>query len=59
MNAAKTINSFWTDNHGTVTPEWAIIGVLVVVVAAAAYTTLGSVISEKTNNVAQTITGAW
>ena len=59
MNTAEKFKHFWIDKRGTVTPEWAIIGALVVVVAAVAYTHLGSVVKEKTENTTNTITNAW
>lgn len=59
MKTAEAFKGFWKDKQGTVTPEWAIIGVLVVVVAVVAYTTLGSIVAEKTEDTTQKITESW
>ena len=58
MNVVEIFKNLWTDKHGTVTLEWSIIGALLVVVIVLAYTHLGSTVSEKTDNVAQEITGS-
>jgi Flp pilus assembly pilin Flp len=52
------IKGLWKDEDGLTSVEYALLLVLVVVVAITAWRTLGSNVTSKVNNVAATIAGS-
>jgi Flp pilus assembly pilin Flp len=52
----KTLKRLWNDEDGLTTVEYALLLVLIVVVAVTAWTTLGTNVKNKVNDVANTLT---
>jgi Flp pilus assembly pilin Flp len=52
----ESLKKLWKDEDGLTTVEYALLLVLIVVVAVTAWTTLGSNVTRKVNMVANTLT---
>ena len=51
----KTLKRLWNDEDGLTTVEYALLLVLIVVVAVTAWTTLGTTVRDKVNTVSNTL----
>jgi Flp pilus assembly pilin Flp len=52
----KSLKHLWNDEDGLTTVEYALLLVLIIVVAVTAWTTLGTNVTKKVNMVANTLT---
>lgn len=52
-----SLKRFWRDEEGLTTVEYALLLVLIVVVAVTAWQTLGTGVKDKVNSVANTVAG--
>jgi len=57
LTIRQNLLSFWRDESGTETVEWAILAALLLIVAAGVWTTLGNAVVTKITELATKIGG--